>query len=58
MYHSIDGVTKTEVLLSSFPIIHKVSNIGIFLLRKFEDKLKKSITSILIQTTITNVNWH
>ena len=33
------GVNISIFMLSSFPVIHKVGNVGIFVLLKFENKL-------------------
>ena len=44
-------------LHSSFPVIHKVGNVGIFVLLKFEKK-EKSFTLIIIQRTMSNANLY
>ena len=44
-------------LHSSFPVIHKVGIVGIFVLLKFEKK-EKSFTLIIIQRTMSNANLY
>ena len=36
--------TRTVFISSSFPVIHKVGNIGIFVLLKFENKSDREIS--------------
>ena len=44
-------------LNSSFPVIHLIGNVGIFVLLKFVNReIEKSVTSIVIQITMTIVN--
>ena len=39
-----------EIPYSSFPVIHKVGNVGIFVFLKFENKLDREINSLNFNT--------
>ena len=57
-FRSVFGLADEEPH-SSFPVIHKVVNIDIFVLLILENKMEREIIHLkIIQSTMTNVNLY